>query len=271
MNKKTIIASIFFSLFIACDILNDCKSTESCLDPIKDTILFQIIESYKTTDMKEIPKLELHLRSANIKKIYPCSNYRIVTDIKYYSQNINVELKGVDLPVNCDNGPSLASSQQFLNLDPGTYHLNFKFESLSDRHILTISDSSIQIESLSQNITRLNGKNIYFRYPHNSFAYLCRKKLEDSTLCESFLDSLKNAIKISEFTFPSFGYYSYPKSSSDEMFITDVRYFYYENDKDFDLAGKILKDYSKTHFENGSGSKIELQSWDNRRYYSWLM
>jgi hypothetical protein len=61
------------------------------LCPIEDTILFHIFENYATTDVREIPKLTLYLKSANVKKLYPCSNYRIEVDIQIDKQDIHVD------------------------------------------------------------------------------------------------------------------------------------------------------------------------------------
>jgi len=111
---------------------------------------------------------------------------------------------------------------------------------------------------------------LYWRYPPNSFAYLCGTTIETSWICDDFLDSMLYHVSIIEFEFPDSGEICYPRASQGHYYDMPARYFFYEREADFDSAGAVLKRYTEQVISQYSGVGIHLIGWNNKDYMSWL-
>jgi len=87
------------------------------------------------------------------------------------------------------------------DLYPLEGNIIFKFE--ESYQTWDKKEKSICIKNKTQSFTSPEYK-LYWRYPKNSFAYLCGTMVQDSCICDAFIDSLKQIIKIEPFSFQIF-------------------------------------------------------------------
>lgn len=243
--------------FLGCDLIYPVKKQTS-LNSVEGNIIFSVKEGYEKNDSE--PKIMLSMFT---EKIYSCANYRIIPDIEVQGNEIFVNILGIEVPDICLTALGPATSVSFLNISNGKYSLYFSCEGRTDKYILTVTDSSIQVFEDATDTSRFTkpGFKLYWRYPRNSFVYSCVTTYETSWICQDFLDTLLSQIRLREFQFPDSGVIPYPRSA---------RYFIYEKEEDFDKAGEILKSYTKRVISRYSGVGIALINWKNKFYYSWL-
>ena len=238
--------------------------------PIEGNVIFSIQEGYQDHDSISEPSIMLSMAT---EEIYGCCNYSIISKITVQSNKISIDFLGIYVPEICLTAFGPAGSTSFLDISNGEYPLYFSsYRSGTDRYILTVTDSSIKItEDLSQ-FTKPELK-LFWRYPPNSFAYLCGTTTETSWICEDFLDTLLSEIDLEEFQFPDSGEIPYPRSSMGHDYDMPAKYFFYERDEDFDKAGVILKSYTQNVIVQYSGKwlpfGISLISWKNKKHLSW--
>lgn len=263
---KTIITAIFvFIVLMSFNCSNITDETERDLLPIEGNIVFSIKEIYG--NYNEITEPELFL-SFSTEKVYPCCNYPIIFCLYLSAHHIVINFCGIEETEFCLCAIGPAYGGYFLDINNGKYDLCFQYENIDDRYIITVSDTSIVISETESDYTK-TGYNIYWRYPDNSFAYLCGTKTEDSWICEEFLSILKDSIDIREFQFPEEGKIPYPLYSSGHYYDMPAKYFYYEKEEDFETAGEVLKVYSENVLSQYSGAGISLINWKNKKFYSW--
>ena len=270
MNMLSKIKTLGFSLFImsllvflGCDIFD---SSEKELRPIEGNIIFSVKEGYKNHDSISEPSIMLSMAT---EKIYPCCNWSIISKIAVQSNKISIDFLGIYVPEICLTALGPATFTSFLDISNGEYSLYFSSMSGTDRYILTVTDSSIKITEDVSQFTKPEFK-LFWRYPLNSFVYLCGTTTETSWICEDFLDTLLSEIDLEEFQFPDSGEILYPRSSMGHYYDMPAKYFFYEKDEDFEKAGVILKSYTQSLIVQYSGIGISLISWNNKKYLSWL-
>ena len=110
-----------------------------------------------------------------------------------------------------------------------------------------------------------------WRYPKNSFAYLCGTTLSDTSLCENFIDTLKSVINLTEFNFSEIAEIPYPTSSQGHQYDADVKYFYYDNENEFDKIQAVMKSYKQNHNIDDGGDGLYIVNWMNKKIRSWLL
>ena len=71
--------------------------------------------------------------------------------------------------------------------------------------------------------------------------------------------------------FPEYGQIPYPASSDGHYYEMPAKYFIYENERDFETAGEILRVYSNNIVSQYEGVGIKLINWKNKIYRSWLL
>jgi len=236
---------------------------------VEGSITFKVHESHKEYDCNCEPSIVLSMAT---EKIYGCCNFSIKSEISCSGNNIDVKILGVYIPNVCLTALGPAGSRDFLSLTEGRYYLNFIYKFMMDRYELTVSDSSIEVNkifSLFPNFTKPEFL-VFWRYPRNSFVYLCGTMTETSWICSDFLDILLREVDLEEFNFPDYGEICYPRSSEGHYYDMPAKYFIYKNEEDFDKAGEILESYSKSVLSNYPGVGLSLTNWKNRFFYSWL-
>lgn len=257
-------------------VLSGCdSSTPPCvdpgpdgsLDPIEGRVLFRLAEWHACPGDICEPSIVLMMET---EKIYPCFNYHIESKISVFSNTINVRLCGIYIPWICFTALGPARSTQVLELAPGEYDLRFLLGCGADRYEVTITDEALVTTERSAGFTEPLSR-LTWRYPHESFCYLCGTTTETSWICDAFLDSLTARGLFVEFAFPDSGDIPYPRASEGHNYDMPGRYFRYTNEADFDTAGAILERYSREVISQHPGVSLSLWNWKNKRFLSWLM
>jgi hypothetical protein len=248
-------------IFLRCDIFDSAD-----IRPIEGNIIFSIKEGYETYTSISEPRVMLSMAT---EKIYHCCNWSIISEITVMSNIILIDLLGIYVPELCLRAFGPATSTSFLPIPNGEYSLRFMYMNHIDRYMLTVTDSFVRITEEVSSFTEPEFT-LFWRYPPNSFAYLCGTTTETSWICEDFLHTLIQEIDLEEFQFPDSGEIPYPLSSDGHYYDMPAKYFLYETDEDFEKAGDILQSYTETIIADYSGVGISLINWKNKEYYSWL-
>lgn len=262
-----------FILLIALCLFINCEKgqrpigrTYGNFAPIEGNIIFKVLEGHKEPHCNCIPGIMLYMET---EKIYGCYNFSIMSEILQTGNNLTVKLLGIYIPDICLTALGPARSKKFLYIPRGQYTLNFLHEFAVDRYVLIITDSAIKVFKVDSIITNPEFE-VFWRYPPNSFAYICGTTPETSWIYQDFIDTLSSEIDLEEFQFPAYGQICYPSSSQGHHQDMPARYFLYNNEGDFDKACKILKRYYQRVIVNYSGVGINLINWMDKSYYSWL-
>lgn len=266
--KKTLKYIFIFSFLI---IFGSCEYLSSDPDykmlPIDGKLKFNISESYADYNKAGLPVIYFNLKT---EKIYGCLNYEIITDITTSNRNVDVNILGIREPNICLTALGPAASSTPIELPDGTYNLNIHSADFSNTYNISVNDKSINIDGTSFTETE-PAHRINWRYPKNSFAYLCGTLTQDSSIYNDFLDTLKSKIDLQEFTFPDSGNIPYPTRSAGHYNDMPARYFYYKNEIDFNKIGDILKSYKEKYLKDKTGYGIQVINWLNKYFYSWLL
>jgi len=263
MRKRPLFLLVLLILINnSCDILNPEKANLLSLD---SKIIFQV-EDFCWINGAKKPGLSIDMETA---KEYPCCNYWIETEDLMHDNTIHINIFGVYEPNGCATafGPA-RQSLVFGQLD-GKYLLNFRYSRRVDQYELWVTDTLI---SLTPKISRFTEPEYYklWKRPENSFAVLCGTTVEDRSLFQGFLDTLRTVIAIEEFSFPETGRLSYPSRVSGHYYNHPVRFFRYQKDRDFYLIEPVLKAFKSDHF-NETGNSISIINWENEKIHSWLL
>jgi hypothetical protein len=203
-------------------------------------------------------------------KTYGCINYQIRAEILRSGGQVDIRILGIEPPEgSCLTALGPATFREALNLPEGAYTLDISYQYAVDRYHLIVKDDSLQIVSTVPTFTQPD-YSIYWRYPENSFVYLCGTMTETSWICDDFLSRLLSEVDLEEFTFPDFGEIPYPRSSQGHYYDAPARYFRYQSEEDFDRVGEILKSYAEAVTSNYQGVGLSLTNWKGRYFCSWL-
>jgi hypothetical protein len=203
-------------------------------------------------------------------KDYNNLGYQIKTEIFFSGEQIDIKILGIK-PAEGIILPALgpASASKVLDLREGAYTLSFYYQYAVDRYHLIINADSLQVVSTVPTFSQPEFS-VFWRYPENSFAYLCGTLTDTSWICDDFLSGLLQELNLEEFTFPDYGEIPYPRSSQGYYYDAPAKYFRYRSEQDFDRAGEILKSYAEAVTANYEGVGLSLTNWKGRHFYSWL-
>ena len=233
--------------------------------PLDAPVVFKLIESHSPYQ----PGAPVMFLTMNTEREYGCVNYAILTNISIRQHIIEVSLLGVGVPEVCLTAIGPAWSRHELHLRNGDYGLRFRRGKQVDDYSIAVSDSSVVITGEPGEISRpLAG--VFWRFPVNSFAYLCGATKETSWVCDAFADSLLTTLPLVEFYFPDVGVRPYPAETQGHYFDTPARYFRYERSEDFTRAGELLRRFNQRVLESMVGVNIWLENWRGEYYRSWL-
>ena len=248
--------------FSSCDILDNNSSTISPLDGKVD---FKIIESYDSYETISTPQIFVELQT---EKIYPCFNYSIRTNYNVGYKSILINILGINEPAVCATALGPANSKIKLGQLSDIYEVTIKNKQFTDKYNLLISDSLIILDGEETTNTKPL-INFIYRYPKNSFAYICGTT-SDTSICKKFIDSLKQVIALTEFDFSDFAEIPYPALDLGYHFNTKIKYFYYDNEDEFDKIQDVMSSYKQNHFNNDDAG-ILIINWMNKKIRSWLL
>lgn len=261
----------YFLIFIYLILSNGCEYLSSDPDykklPIEGNLSFNISESYVDYNKAGLPVIFFSLKT---EKIYGCFNYQIITDITSSGDNVDVNILGIEATNICLTALGPASSRTEIDLPDGSYNLKIHSADFSDSYNLSVTDKSINIDGNNHTGTKPLHR-INWRYPKNSFAYMCGTLTQDSSICNDFLDTLESKIDLQEFTFPDSGKIPYPAGSAGHYYDMPAKYFYYQSELEFNKIESILRDYKEKYLSNKMGYGISIINWVNKSVYSWLL
>ena len=266
MKLITIIlsAAIIF-IFFGCDTVDNGGGPS--YGKFESRTNFRIFESYINGQSGEPPQIYIWLSS---EKIYPCMNYAYSVNVRASSSAVDMFLNGIIEPNICLTALGPATYTTRLGFTSGLHNLTFYSAVFEDKYVVLVTDSSIVISGNPTENTKPIST-LYWRYPKNSFVYLCGTLTEDSSLAYDFLDTLKTHLNIKEFKFPDTGGIPYPRSSSGYYYNMPAKYFTYSDESQFTKAGELLTDFTNKVLKDKSGAGISLTNWLNVNYYSWML
>jgi hypothetical protein len=261
---------IALSFFISCNLATDPGDQEDAQpEPIEGKILFKVHEAHKEYDCNCEPSIVLSMAT---EIWYPYCSNSIVNEIIQTGNTIDVKVSGIYEPPLGLPAFGPATARKFLNLAEGRYYLNFIYRWMMDRYEVFVKKSSIEVTGFVSLFTKFTEPEfeVFWRYPRNSFVYLCGTMTETSWIGDDFLSVLLSEVNLEEFKFPDYGEICYPRSSQGHYYDMPARYFIYKSEEDFDKAGEILKSYNESVISSYSGVGISLTNWKNKYFYSWL-
>jgi len=258
-------AFIIFIFLVSAFLTTRCSISD--LLPVEGKILFSVMEIHRSYDCNCAPDITLAMTT---EKIYGYLGYQIKTEIFRSGGQIDLKILGIKPP----EGPAPAAlgpatARKVLELPEGTYALNLYYNYAVDRYHLIIDADSLQVVSTAPSFSQPEFS-VFWRYPKNSFVYLCGTMTETSWICDDFLSRLLKEVDLEELHFPDYGEIPYPRSSEGHYYNAPARYFRYETEEDFDKAGEILKSYAESVPADFQGIGLSLTNWKGRFFYSWL-
>jgi hypothetical protein len=257
-------AFIIFIFLVSAFFATHCSVSD--LLPVEGKILFGVMEVHGSYDCNCAPDITLAIKT---EKVYGCLNYQIKTEIFRSGGQIDIKILGIMPPEGyCLTALGPATARKVLDLPEGTYALNLHYNYAVDRYHLIVNADSLQIVSTVPSFSQPDFS-VFWRYPKNSFAYLCGTMTETFWICDDFLSRLLKEVDLEEFHFPDYGEIPYPRSSEGCYYNAPARYFRYQTEEDFDRAGEILKTYSENVISQYEGVSLWLQNWKNKFYRSW--
>ena len=256
MRPRIVIIAVFLiSTFLA----THCSISD--LLPLQGKILFGVMESQRSSDCNCVPDITLVMKT---EQIYGCLNFQIKTDMSRSGGQIDLKILGIKSPEGyCLTALGPATARQVLDLPAGTYALNLYYNYAVDRYHLIINADSLQVVSTVSFFSQPEFT-VFWRFPPNSFVYLCGTMTETSWICDDFLARLLGEVDLEEFNFPDYGEIPYPRYSEGYYYNAPGRYFKYDREEDFDRAGDLLKSYAASITVNYQGVGISLANWKGR-------
>lgn len=261
---KTCVLIITFFLISSCDVI---EVDNSSIYPLDSKIIFKVVESYDNYDSVSTPQFYVELKT---EKEYGCFNYSIPAEIKVEEKSIVIEILGIYKPDVCLAAIGPARTRIKLAQLSGFYEINITNNNFSDKYNLLVTDSLIIIDGKETTDTKPS-INFLWRYPENSFVFLCGTTLSDSSLCGSFIDTLQSAVKLREFHFSDFAEIPYPTASQGYYYDANARYFYYESEEEFDKIEDVMRRFKYRYFPNDDGIGLTIINWMNKKIYSRLL
>ena len=250
-------------------VLTDCSPKD--IQPFEGRLFFAVKESYRQMAEGVEPSLYLVMET---EKIYGCCNYRIPFDLGRYGARLNVDIRGIEVPVICLTALGPAVGARFLEIENGIYSLEFHcgsarrsvYELAVNGEAITIAESSGAGGTFT-----VPQSTLLWRYPRNSFAVICGTTVETDWVFEDFLGRLQAGVDLVPHEFPLDGEIGYPRAPQGYYVNHPSRFFLYGEDEDFMAAGEILREYVRDVIGGMTGVNIWLLSWKNESFRSWMM
>jgi hypothetical protein len=268
-NKRILLVvtiSIMVGAIVGCGMFSSDDDGRGKTSPIEGTIKFNVEEGYVNPNYVSDPEIMLLLQSD---KIYPCCNYSIEANIQLLDHTLRVDLLNIYKPEICLTAMGPARSRRRLVLPIGEFELQISLSQRIDRYRLIITEQSIRLDPIESGFTS-PVSTLTWRYPRNSFTYVCGTTTETAWICSEFYDSLLTIPNVTAYEFPDSGAIPYPDSSDGYWNNEPSRFFLYKMESDYDEAGRLLRRYSQERISNYNGVGIYLLNYRNRRVKSWL-
>jgi hypothetical protein len=232
-------------------------------DKITTDFEFMPKEVYEEYNKKQTPKLVLEIKTT---KIYPCINYTIVASEFIENNELIIRFEKIDKSIICLT--AIGPATTYIEIPENITKLVLLNGDLIDEYSVDIDENKIEIASIKSSFTN-SLYNKTFRFPKNSFAYICGTNTDNTRIQTEFLNIILNNSSITEFNFDNDGRIPYPIESDGHWVDFPSSFFKYENESDFEDLGQLLNAYSSQNIPPNSGVTISLVGWNNIIHYSW--
>lgn len=230
---------------------------------ISSDVEFYPEEIFKSNE-PELPELRLRFST---KEIFPCANYQIQLTTAFVDDELIVRFESILKPQVCLTAMGTATTS--ISLPENVKKLVLVNGQTVDVYDLSVSESKVEILTGKNNFTEILHLTT-FRYPENSFAYVCGTNVDNTNLYDDFLKILSDSLSLTEISFDGEGRIPYPEMSSGHWVDFPSKYFTYENEAEFDKAGDQLKKFTQENIRENDGVGIYLTNWKNKSYRSWM-
>lgn len=249
-------------MLLACnDDIND-YSIYIKSDSISSGLIFYPKEEYAQEN--SIPKLFILFET---KETFPCINFNIQTTTFKRNNELIIRFEKITGTNICLTAIGPAST---LIEIPGNITSIVLINGKSvDRYLINQTKEMVELTLDKQSFSKPAYYKLY-RYPENSFAYVCGTYLDNKYIYNDFLKILKDSLTLTELKFKNNGQIQYPLGSSGHYSDFDAIYFYYTNRADYDKAGELLRNYTLKNKETFNGVGIYLVNWENKYFRSWM-
>jgi len=247
---------VLYAVILSLSVLS-CNVWGPDLEPIEGDIFFFISETHSMNYYDSIKEPDIVLNMVT-EQIYGQKGSLIISRFRVTKNKIVIGIKGAQQGYLCVTGPAYAAEK--LEITDGTYELKISYDGSTDFHTVTVTDSMILITEEDAVFTRPETTHIYWRYPPNSFAY----KISKYPAEDDFLDSVRTRSSIEEFSFPDSGGRPLFGDIS-----SDLRFFKYENDEDFDTIGSVLKSFTESVLTKYPEAYIGIRNWKTKNFSSY--
>lgn len=218
------------------------------------------------TDYYVVQKPTLKLKLIT-KEFFPCINYSIVTSEFINGTELIVRLEEILNSGIC--ATAIGPATKYIDLPSNINKLTFINGKSIDKYDVTIDSQKVKINLIASSFTTSLYENT-FRYPENSFAYVCGTNNTNTNIYTDFLNILLANPSLKEISFQGEGRIPYPVTSSGNWVNNKTRYFKYNSFSDFEALGQMLTNYKNGNITPNSGVTIALKSWNNLNHYSWM-
>jgi hypothetical protein len=240
--------------------LSSCIDEEvNNYDGLTSNLLLVVNETFLNRGISE-PILTF---SAETEEHYPCINYQIVSQTTLNNGHLSIDILGTDIGDICFTafGPATLTFE----LDESVERITISNNGKEDEYLISIDGSSVTINPSHSNFSSFE-YSTYYRFPENSFAYLCGTLVEDSNVCGEFEHFLKSNLTLEEFEFPTNSKIPYPASSDGYWSNSPAKYFKYQNPSDLEKAGELLGNYFTSELSDKEGIGLSIIGWNNTYY-----
>jgi hypothetical protein len=210
------------------------------------------------------PTLRLKLIT---KELFPCINYGIVTSEFINGSELIVRFEEIVNSGVC--ATAIGPATKYIDLPQNINKLTFINGKTIDQYSITIDSQKVKINLIESSFTTSLYDNT-FRYPENSFAYICGTNTTNTNIYTDFLNILLANPSLKEISFQGEGRIPYPISTSGNWVNHKTRFFKYNNFSDFESLGQTLTNYKNGNITPNSGVTIALESWNNSKHLSWM-
>ncbi|XOV93536.1 MAG: hypothetical protein ACFHWX_02265 [Bacteroidota bacterium] len=236
----------------------------SCNDQVKyeeiiSDLILNISETFPNNGVSN-PELTFEIETA---EIYPCVNYQIALHTSLKDGHLRINILGTSIDGICYTALGPATSS--FKLDERVERITISIDDKVDEYVMTIDESSVRVTPGTSAFSSFDFST-YFRYPKNSFAFLCGTLVEDSYVCDEFEQFLLGNLSLEKFEFPSEGKVPYPDSSEGHWYDAPAKYFKYKEADDLSKAGELLKAYYTSNLTNKEGLGMSILGWNNTHY-----
>jgi len=245
-------------------VIEDDYSFFTSTNSIATDVEFMPKEIYRNISVPhQSPVLSLKLVT---RQEYECVNFIMVTTEYIVGNELIIRFDAIVQPAVCLTaiGPAISH----IDLPEHIDKLVFINGNTIDKYSVEINPENVSISTIENNFTTSLHDNT-FRYPENSFVYVCGTNTNSTHIYDDFLEILTQNPNFTEFEFIGEGRIPYPESSSGHWVNHPAKYFIYTDVDEFEGLESVLDDFSTQNIEESSGVGILLYSWDNVRYYSW--